>query len=118
MRTCTKLILAAILVLASLLPSPPRAITQARAVAAAEFVVLFVGGIDISVGAAMAVQVVLMSFFVQRNSLVAGLLISLAIALAFGVILGVANATLTGSVDLVCLIACDSMPMLLWVCAE
>jgi len=34
MRTCTKLILAAILVLASLLPSPPRAITQARAVAA------------------------------------------------------------------------------------
>jgi ribose transport system ATP-binding protein len=65
------------------------------AVAAAEFIVLYVGCIDISVGAAMGVQVVLMSFFVQRNSLVAGLLISLAIALAFGVILGLANATLT-----------------------
>jgi ribose transport system ATP-binding protein len=64
------------------------------AVAAAQFVVLFVGGIDISVGAAMAIQVVLMSFWVQDGSFVGGLLLSLAIAVGFGVVLGVVNASL------------------------
>ena len=64
------------------------------AVAAAEFVVLFVGGIDISVGAAMGVQVVLMSFFVQNGSFVTGLLISLVVALGFGIVLGAVNASL------------------------
>jgi ribose transport system ATP-binding protein len=64
------------------------------AVAAAQFVVLFVGGIDISVGAAMGVQVAIMSFVVQTGSLGGSLLISLGVALGFGIALGAVNAFL------------------------
>ena len=64
------------------------------AVAAAQFVVLFVGGIDISVGAAMGVQVAIMSFVVQSGSLGGSLLISLGVAIGFGIALGAVNAFL------------------------
>jgi ribose transport system ATP-binding protein len=64
------------------------------AVAAAEFVVLFAGGIDVSVGAAMGVTVALMSFVVSNSSLVAGIVVSLGIALGFGFVVGAVNATL------------------------
>ena len=64
------------------------------AVAAAQFVVLFVGGIDISVGAAMGVQVAIMSYVVQGGSLGGSLLISLGVAIGFGIVLGTVNSIL------------------------
>jgi ribose transport system ATP-binding protein len=64
------------------------------AVAAAEFIVLFVGGIDVSVGATMGVTVAILSFVVQTSSLVPGILMSVGIALAFGLAVGVGNASL------------------------
>ena len=64
------------------------------AVAAAQFVVLFVGGIDVSVGAAMGVQVAIMSFVAQSGSLGGSLLVSLGVAIGFGIALGAVNAFL------------------------
>jgi ribose transport system ATP-binding protein len=64
------------------------------AVAAAEFVVLFVGEIDVSVGAVMAVTIVLMSVFVQTGAFVPALLLSLLVAALIGIIVGASNATL------------------------
>ncbi|HYC81524.1 MAG TPA: ATP-binding cassette domain-containing protein [Solirubrobacterales bacterium] len=64
------------------------------AIAAAEFAVLFVGQIDVSVGAVMAMMIVLMSVFVQSESFLVALLLSLLIALILGVIVGLGNATL------------------------
>jgi ribose transport system ATP-binding protein len=64
------------------------------AVAAAEFIALFVGGIDVSVGATMGVTVVILSFVVQTTSLAPGILMSLVIALAFGLAVGAGNAGL------------------------
>jgi ribose transport system ATP-binding protein len=64
------------------------------AVAAAEFVVLFVGEIDVSVGAVMAVTIVLMSVFVQSGAFLPALLLSLLVAVLVGIIVGASNATL------------------------
>jgi ribose transport system ATP-binding protein len=64
------------------------------AIAAAEFVVLFVGEIDVSVGAVMALTIVLMSKFVQSGDFLPALLLSLVIAVLLGVIVGSLNATL------------------------
>jgi ribose transport system ATP-binding protein len=64
------------------------------AVAAAQFVAMFTGGIDVSVGGAMGVTVALLSFAVQGGSLIGGLLLALLIAVGFGLVVGLANATL------------------------
>ncbi|HZO07191.1 MAG TPA: ATP-binding cassette domain-containing protein [Solirubrobacterales bacterium] len=64
------------------------------AIAAAEFAVLYVGEIDVSVGAVMALMIVLMSEFVQSGSFVVALLLSLLIALIIGVVVGLGNAAL------------------------
>ncbi|MCW2953724.1 MAG: hypothetical protein JWQ48_2894 [Conexibacter sp.] len=64
------------------------------AVAAAQFVAMFTGGIDVSVGGVMGVTVALLSFAVQGGSLIGGLLLALLIAVGFGLVVGAANATL------------------------
>jgi len=64
------------------------------AVAAAEFVVMFIGGIDISVAGTMAVTIVLLSFWVQSGSTVAALILALAIGIGVGILIGIANSTL------------------------
>lgn len=64
------------------------------AIAAAEFAVLYVGEIDVSVGAVMGLMVVLMSEFVQGGAFIPALLLSLLIALLVGVVVGLANAAL------------------------
>jgi len=64
------------------------------AVAAAQFVVMFVGGIDVSVGGLMGVTVALLSFVVQSTSFIGGLVISIAVAIGAGIVVGLVNATL------------------------
>jgi len=63
------------------------------AVAAAQFLVMFTGGIDVSVGATMGVTVALMSFVVQKSGLAGGLVLSLVLAMGIGLVVGVVNAT-------------------------
>jgi ribose transport system ATP-binding protein len=70
------------------------------ALAAAQFVVLFVGGIDISVGATMAVAVVLLSFVVDDQAFLPGLLMSLSLAIGVGLVVGVVNAALVEGVKI------------------
>jgi ribose transport system ATP-binding protein len=64
------------------------------AVAAAEFVVMFVGGIDISVAGTMGVTICLLSFWVQSGSTVVALFLSLLIGICVGVLIGIGNSTL------------------------
>jgi ribose transport system ATP-binding protein len=63
-------------------------------VAAAQFIVMFTGGIDVSVGAVMGVTVAVMSFVVTDSGVADGLLISLALAVGIGLVVGMGNATL------------------------
>jgi ribose transport system ATP-binding protein len=63
-------------------------------VAAAQFLVMFTGGIDVSVGANMGVTVALMSFAVQRSGVVSGLLLSLVLAVGIGVVIGLVNSVI------------------------
>ena len=64
------------------------------AVAAAEFVVMFIGGIDISVAGTMGVTVCLLSFWVQSGSTVVALILSLLIGICVGILIGIGNSTL------------------------
>ena len=64
------------------------------AVAAAQFVVMFVGGIDISVGATMSVAVCLLSFWVQSTSTASALLLALVTGIGAGALIGIGNSTL------------------------
>jgi ribose transport system ATP-binding protein len=64
------------------------------AVAAAEFAVMFIGGIDISVAGTMGVTVVLLSFWVQSGSTAVALILSLAIGIGVGIAIGIGNSTL------------------------
>jgi ribose transport system ATP-binding protein len=64
------------------------------AIAAAQFVVMYVGGIDISVGGTMSVTVCLLSFWVQTGSTAVALVLALAIGVGAGILVGIGNATL------------------------
>ncbi|MBN9621721.1 MAG: ATP-binding cassette domain-containing protein, partial [Actinobacteria bacterium] len=64
------------------------------AVAAAQFVVMFVGGIDLSVAGTMGVTVVLLSFWVQSGSTAVALILALLIGVGVGVLVGIGNSTL------------------------
>jgi ribose transport system ATP-binding protein len=65
------------------------------AIAAAQFVVMFIGGIDISVGGTMSVVVCVLSFWVQSTSSTAlALILALAIGIGVGTLIGIGNATL------------------------
>lgn len=61
-------------------------------VAAAQFFVLMVGGIDVSVGATMTLAVVLMSTWAQTGGLVTVLLMGALVAVALGLAVGGVNA--------------------------
>ena len=69
-------------------------------VAAAQFVVMFVGGIDVSVGGLMGATVALLSFVVGSTSLITGLVISIAVAIGAGLVVGLVNATLVERVHI------------------
>jgi len=64
------------------------------AVAAAQFVVMFIGGIDLSVAGTMAVTVCLLSFWVQSDSTAVALILSLLIGIGVGTLIGLGNSTL------------------------
>jgi ribose transport system ATP-binding protein len=63
-------------------------------VAAAQFAVMFVGGIDISIAGTVGVVIVLLSFLVESGGLIESLLIAFGIAVGVGVVVGGTNATL------------------------
>jgi ribose transport system ATP-binding protein len=63
-------------------------------VAAAQFAVMFVGGIDISIAGTVGVVIVLLSFWVQHGGLFPALLFAILIAIGVGVVVGAVNATL------------------------
>lgn len=64
------------------------------AVAAAEFAVMFIGGIDVSVAGAMGVTVAVLSFVAQSGSFIPTLAIGIGVAIGVGLVIGVVNATL------------------------
>jgi ribose transport system ATP-binding protein len=61
-------------------------------VAAAEFLVIFTGGIDVSVGATMGVTVAVLSFALETSGALDGILLSVLIAVGVGVAVGIVNA--------------------------
>lgn len=63
--------------------------------AVAQFCVLLLGGIDVSVGAMVSLTVVVMSFFITEGGLWSLLLLSLLIAVVLGLVVGGINALLT-----------------------
>jgi ribose transport system ATP-binding protein len=64
------------------------------AVAAAQFVVMFIGGIDLSVAGTMGVTVCLLSFWVQSGSTAVALILALLIGIGVGTLIGIGNSTL------------------------
>ena len=68
--------------------------------AVAQFSVMLLGGIDVSVGAVVGLTVVIMSFWVVDGGVLPLLLLSLLIAVMVGVVVGGLNATLTEAVKL------------------
>lgn len=61
-------------------------------VAAAEFLVMFTGGIDVSVGANMGMTVAIMSYVFTSQGSVIGLILCLLLAIAVGIVVGSINA--------------------------
>ena len=61
-------------------------------VAGAQFLVIFTGGIDVSVGGTMGVTVAVMSFAVQQSGGASGIVISALIAIGVGTAVGLVNA--------------------------
>lgn len=61
-------------------------------VAGAEFLVMFTGGIDVSIGANMGLTVAILSFVFAQSGLVEGLVLSILLAVGIGVVVGLANA--------------------------
>jgi ribose transport system ATP-binding protein len=75
------------------------------AVAAAQFCVLMVGGIDVSVGATMTLAIVVASFWMQHGSRGEIVLLSLVVVLAVGLSVGLVNAVLVEVIGLSSVIA-------------
>jgi ribose transport system permease protein/ribose transport system ATP-binding protein len=75
------------------------------AVAAAQYFVLLVGGIDVSVGATMTLAIVLMSFWAQQGGSGRVLLTGLLVVLACGAGIGGLNALLVERIGLSAVIA-------------
>ena len=78
-------------------------------VAAAEYVVLMTGGIDVSVGATMTLAVVLVSFWVQDGSMVKVLLMAAVVVVFCAVAVGGVNAVLIEKIGLPAVIATIAM---------
>jgi ribose transport system ATP-binding protein len=75
------------------------------AVAAAQFCVLMVGGIDVSVGATMTLAIVVASFWMQHGSRGEIVLLSLVVVLVVGLSVGLVNALLVEVIGLSSVIA-------------
>lgn len=68
--------------------------------AVAQFSVLLLGGIDVSVGAMVSLTVVVLSFLLTEGGLLTLVLIALGVALVLGLVIGGINALLTQGVKL------------------
>jgi len=75
------------------------------AVAAAQFFVLLVGGIDVSVGATMTLAVVIASFWVQDGNALMVVVTAFGVVLACGLAVGAVNALLVERIGLSAVIA-------------
>jgi ribose transport system ATP-binding protein len=69
-------------------------------VAIGQLIVMLVGGMDLSVGPLMGLTIVLLSFFVAEGQGSGTLLLGILVAVAAGVVVGVANYTLVRSLRL------------------
>ena len=78
-------------------------------VAGAEFLVIFTGGIDVSVGGTMGVTVAAMSFVVQRSGVAGGIVISALLAIGVGTAVGLVNALVIERVKISPVIATIAM---------
>lgn len=79
--------------------------TPLAAVAIAQYFVLLVGGIDVSVGATMSLSVVVVSFVVQSGGFFQSILLAFAVSMACGVVIGFVNAWLVEKMRLSAVIA-------------
>ena len=79
--------------------------TPLTAVAIAQYFVLLVGGIDVSVGATMSLSVVVMSFVVNTGGMLPNLFIAIGAAIMLGVVVGLINAWLVERMKLSAVIA-------------
>jgi ribose transport system ATP-binding protein len=64
------------------------------AIAAAQFVVMYVGGIDISAAGTMSVTVCLLSYWVTSGPTAVALMLALAVGIGVGTLIGIGNAAL------------------------
>ena len=78
-------------------------------VAGAQFLVIFTGGIDVSVGGTMGVTVAVMSFAVQHSGGASGIGISVLIAIGVGTAVGLVNALVIERVKISPVIATIAM---------
>lgn len=79
--------------------------TPLTAVAIAQYFVLLVGGIDVSVGATMSLSVVVMSYLVNTGGLFPNIFVAIGAAIALGVVVGLINAWLVEKMKLSAVIA-------------
>ncbi|WP_291054251.1 ATP-binding cassette domain-containing protein [Herbiconiux sp.] len=79
--------------------------TPLTAVAIAQYFVLLVGGIDVSVGATMSLSVVVMSYLVQTGGVFPNIAIAIGAAIVLGVVVGLINAWLVERMKLSAVIA-------------
>jgi ribose transport system ATP-binding protein len=79
--------------------------TPLTAVAIAQYFVLLVGGIDVSVGATMSLSVVVMSYLVNTGGVFPNIAIAIGAAIALGVVVGLINAWLVERMKLSAVIA-------------
>jgi ribose transport system ATP-binding protein len=78
-------------------------------VAGAQFLVIFTGGIDVSVGGTMGVTVAVMSFVVQQSGAASGIVISALLAIGVGTAVGLVNALIVERVKISPVIATIAM---------
>ncbi|MDF2442550.1 MAG: ribose transport system permease protein rbsA, partial [Subtercola sp.] len=79
--------------------------TPLAAVAIAQYFVLLVGGIDVSVGATMSLSVVVMSYLVGSGGVFPSMLTAIGAAIVLGVLVGLINAWLVERMKLSAVIA-------------
>lgn len=79
--------------------------TPLAAAAVAQYFVLLVGGIDVSVGATMSLSVVIISFVVQSGGLFQSILLAFVVSMVCGIVVGFVNAWLVEKMKLSAVIA-------------
>ncbi|MGP6204634.1 ATP-binding cassette domain-containing protein [Microbacterium sp. F2] len=79
--------------------------TPLAAVAIAQYFVLLIGGIDVSVGATMSLSVVAISYLVQAENVFGSFMFAFAVSIALGLLVGLVNAWLVERMKLSAVIA-------------